>query len=56
LWSTFEAALKIAGLTHVHHTGFLNASVLAVMVMALVYGATVREALAVGKICLTRKW
>jgi ADP-ribosylglycohydrolase len=55
LGSTFEAALKTAGLTHMHPTGFLTAGVLAVMVMALVDGASVREALAAGKICLTRK-
>jgi ADP-ribosylglycohydrolase len=55
LGSTFEAALKCAGLTHMHPTGFLTAGVLAVMVMALVDGATVREALAAGQICLKRK-
>ncbi len=49
---TFRLATEIAALTHGHPTGSLPAGVLAVLVMALTDGATLREALICAKSCL----
>ncbi len=51
----FRLASDLAALTHGHPTGSLAAGVLAVLVMALVDGATLEDALAASKTCLRQE-
>ncbi len=49
---TFDLAAQLAGLTHGHPTGQLSSGALAVMVLCLIEGATLAEALDAAKRCL----
>ena len=49
---TFQLGVDLAALTHGHPTGSLSSGVLAVLVLALVDGASLRDALAVAKVIL----